>query len=170
MTSETRVRTGDVAPDFTLKDQTGTDVRLKDLLGRKTVVLYFYPKDETPGCTIEARAFRDSYEAFTAAGAEVVGVSADTVASHRRFAQHHDLPFLLLSDRQGVVRKLFGVQHTLGILPGRVTYVIDTSGVVRHIYSSQLRVIQHSRESLEVVRALNAAGAPTTPTTPAPSA
>ena len=167
MTSQNTVRVGDVAPDFTLQDQTGQAVRLKDLLGKKTVVLYFYPKDETPGCTIEARAFRDSYEAFTAAGAEVVGVSADTVASHRRFAQHHDLPFLLLSDRQGVVRKLYGVQQTLGILPGRVTYVIDTSGVVRHIYSSQLRVTQHSRQSLEMVRALGTASAPTTPAAPA---
>ncbi len=167
MTSENPVRVGDVAPDFTLQDQTGQAVRLKDLLGKKTVVLYFYPKDDTPGCTIEARAFRDSYAEFTTAGAEVVGVSADTVASHRRFAQHHDLPFLLLSDRQGVVRKLYGVQQTLGILPGRVTYVIDTSGVVRHIYSSQLRVIRHSRESLDVVQALGAAGAHTTPTTPA---
>src|SRR5207302_2816411 len=79
------VSVGDVAPDFTLPDQTGTPVRLGDLVGRKTVVLYFYPKDQTPGCTVEARAFRDSYDAFTAAGAEVIGVSADSVASHRRF-------------------------------------------------------------------------------------
>ena len=154
MTKERRVEIGDAAPDFTLPDQTGTPVRLRDLVGRKTLVLYFYPKDETPGCTIEARAFRDSYDAFTTAGAEVVGVSSDSVASHRRFAQHHDLPFLLLSDRGGVVRELYGVEQTLGILPGRVTFVIDTAGIVRHIYSSQLRVIRHSRESLEAVRGL----------------
>ncbi|HET7295656.1 MAG TPA: peroxiredoxin [Gemmatimonadales bacterium] len=154
MTRERRVEVGDAAPDFTLPDQTGTPVRLRDLVGRKTLVLYFYPKDETPGCTIEARAFRDSYDAFTTAGAEVVGVSSDSVASHRRFAQHHDLPFLLLSDRGGVVRELYGVEQTLGILPGRVTFVIDTAGIVRHIYSSQLRVIRHSRESLEAVRGL----------------
>jgi peroxiredoxin Q/BCP len=154
MTKDRKVSVGDVAPDFTLPDQTGTPVRLRDLVGRKTLVLYFYPKDETPGCTIEARAFRDSYDAFTAAGAEVVGVSADSVASHRRFAQHHELPFLLLSDRGGTVRKLYGVERTLGILPGRVTYVIDTAGIVRHIYSSQLRAKRHTRESLDAVRAL----------------
>lgn len=154
MTTNRKVRVGDVAPDFTLPDQTGTPLRLRDLVGKKTVVLYFYPKDETPGCTIEARAFRDSYDAFTAAGAEVVGVSSDSVASHRRFAQHHALPFLLLSDRGGAVRDLYGVEQTLGILPGRVTYVIDTAGVVRHIYSSQLLATRHSRESLDVVQSL----------------
>ena len=97
MTTETKVNVGDHAPDFTLPDQTGSLVALRDLLGSKTVVLYFYPKDQTPGCTVEARAFRDSYEAFTAAGAEVVGVSSDSLASHRRLAQRHDLPFLLLA-------------------------------------------------------------------------
>jgi thioredoxin-dependent peroxiredoxin len=149
-----RVRVGDAAPDFTLPDQTGAPVRLRDLVGRKTLVLYFYPKDETPGCTIEARAFRDNYDAFTTAGAEVVGVSSDSVASHRRFARHHGLPFLLLSDRGGLVRKLYGVEQTLGILPGRVTYVIDTAGIVRHIYSSQIQVKRHTRESLDAVRQL----------------
>jgi peroxiredoxin Q/BCP len=153
VSKDKKVRVGDVAPDFTLPDQSGTSVRLRDLLGRKTVVLYFYPKDGTPGCTIEARAFRDSYDAFSAAGAEVIGVSADSVASHRRFASHHQLPFLLLSDRDGAVRKLYGVEHTLGILPGRVTYVIDRTGVVRHVYASQLRVTRHSREALDALRA-----------------
>jgi thioredoxin-dependent peroxiredoxin len=152
VSKDSKVRVGDMAPDFTLPDQTGTPVRLRDLLGRKTVVLYFYPKDGTPGCTIEARAFRDSYDAFTEAGAEVIGVSADSVASHRRFASHHQLPFLLLSDRDGAVRKLYGVEQTLGILPGRVTYVIDRTGVVRHVYASQLRAARHSREALEALR------------------
>ena len=158
MTRDRKVSVGDLAPDFTLPDQTGAPVRLRELVGRKTLVLYFYPKDETPGCTIEARAFRDSYDAFATAGAEVVGVSSDSVASHRRFAQHHELPFLLLSDRGGAVRKLYGVEQTLGILPGRVTYVIDTAGIVRHIYSSQLRARRHSRESLDAARALGGAG------------
>src|SRR5438876_9066656 len=156
---EKKVRVGDRAPDFTLPDQTGKPVQLRDLLGRGTVVLYFYPKDETPGCTLEARAFRDSYDRFTAAGAEVVGISSDSVASHRRFATRQRLPFLLLSDRDGTVRQLYGVEKTLGILPGRVTYVIDWEGVVRHIYSSQLRATRHSRESLAVARALRAAPA-----------
>ncbi|HEY6159136.1 MAG TPA: peroxiredoxin [Gemmatimonadales bacterium] len=154
MTKQQKVKVGDAAPDFTLLDQTGTPVRLRDLVGRKTVVLYFYPKDQTPGCTVEARAFRDSYDAFTAADAEVIGVSGDSVRSHRRFAASQGLPFLLLSDRDGKVRELYGVEKTLGLLPGRVTYVIDREGLVRHIYSSQLRVTRHSRESLTVARAL----------------
>jgi len=150
----TKVSVGDVAPDFTLSDQTGTPVRLHDLIGHKTVVLYFYPKDETPGCTIEARAFRDSYEQFSAKDAQVVGVSSDSVQSHRRFARRHNLPFLLLSDRDGAVRRLYGVEKTLGLLPGRVTYVIDQTGVVRHVYSSQLRATRHPREALMVLSAL----------------
>ena len=101
MTKQQKVNVGDPAPDFTLPDQTGTPVRLRDVVGRKTVVLYFYPKDQTPGCTVEARAFRDSYDAFTAADAEVIGVSGDSVRSHRRFATRQGLPFLLLSDRDG---------------------------------------------------------------------
>src|SRR5438876_1799578 len=110
---EKKVRVGDRAPDFTLPDQTGKPVQLRDLLGRGTVVLYFYPKDETPGCTLEARAFRDSYDRFTARGAEVVGISSDSVAAHRRFAARHGLPFLLLSDRGASVRELYGVEQTL---------------------------------------------------------
>jgi thioredoxin-dependent peroxiredoxin len=149
------VQVGEVAPDFTLPDQTGTPVRLRELLGRTAIVLYFYPKDATPGCTIEARTFQNSYEAFTQAGAEVVGISSDSVASHRRFAAAETLAFPLLSDRDGAVRALYGVEKTLGILPGRVTYVIDRAGIVRHVYSSQLMVTRHSAEALEAVRGLS---------------
>lgn len=163
MPKRSAVRVGDVAPDFELPDQTGAPVRLRDLVGRRPVVLYFYPKDKTPGCTIEARAFRDSYGVFTQAGAEVLGVSSDTVASHRRFAASEGLPFHLLADRDGAVRALYGVERTLGVLPGRVTYVIDRAGVVRHIYSSQLQVTRHPREALSALRAL-----PEPPASPAP--
>jgi peroxiredoxin Q/BCP len=149
------VRVGDTAPDFTLPDQTGTPVGLRQLLGRRAVVLYFYPKDSTPGCTIEARTFQSSYEAFTEAGAEVVGISSDSVGSHRRFAASEHLSFPLLSDRDGAVRALYGVEKTLGILPGRVTYVIDPAGIVRHVYSSQLMVTRHSTEALDALRALS---------------
>lgn len=154
------VRVGDVAPDFTLPDQTGTPVQLRQLLGRRAIVLYFYPKDSTPGCTMEARAFQSSYDAFAQAGAEVVGISSDSVASHRRFAASEQLGFPLLSDRNGAIRELYGVERTLGILPGRVTFVIDPAGVVRHVYSSQIMVTRHSTEALEAVRAL---GSPTPP-------
>src|SRR3989442_2858560 len=107
-----KVRVGDIAPDFTLPDQGGKPVRLRDLLGHKTVVLYFYPKDETPGCVLEARAFRDSYEEFTAQGAEVVGVSSDSVRSHRRFTERHALPVLLPFDPGGAPLELFRLQPT----------------------------------------------------------
>src|SRR5438132_6137109 len=159
MKKDRKVSVGDLAPDFTLPDQTGAPVRLHDLVGRKNVVLYFYPKDETPGCTIEARAFRDSYEQFSAKDAQVVGVSSDSVRSHRRFAQRYDLPFLLLSDRDGAVRRLYGVEKTLGLLPVRVTYVIDQTGVVRHGSSSQLRATRHPREALMMLSALRGEGA-----------
>lgn len=148
------VAVGDRAPDFTLPDQTGKSVRLSDLLGKGAVVLYFYPKDETRGCTAEACGFRDSYQVFSDAGAEVVGVSSDSVESHRSFAQHHRLPFTLLSDAQGALRKRYGVPTTLGMLPGRVTYIIDRHGVVRHIFSSQIQIEKHISEALETLRAL----------------
>jgi peroxiredoxin Q/BCP len=131
-----KVGVGDVAPDFTLPSQSGTPVRLGDMIGGKALVLYFYPKDDTPGCTAEACSFRDGYEAFVEAGAEVVGVSSDSAESHKRFAARHALPFVLLSDEGGEVRKLYGVPSTLGLLPGRVTYVIDRDGIVRHVFSS----------------------------------
>jgi len=149
-----RVQVGDVAPDFTLPTPEGTPVSLHDLLGKSAVVLYFYPKDHTPGCTAEACAFRDSYEVFKAAGAEVVGISSDPTASHQRFAAQHRLPFILLSDVGGQVRKRYGVPATLGLLPGRVTYVIDRHGVVRHIFSAQFAPEKHVAEALKILRVL----------------
>jgi peroxiredoxin Q/BCP len=146
------VEVGDPAPDFTLPSQSGDQVRLSDVWQRGPVVLYFYPKDETPGCTTEACTFRDSYEAFEEAGAEVVGVSSDSVTSHESFAAKHRLPFVLLADDGGRVRRQYGVKPTLGILPGRVTYVIDGHGVVRHIFSSQTGVQRHVQEALDALR------------------
>jgi len=149
---------GRKAPAFSLPDQDGQTVKLSDLKGQ-WVVLYFYPKDDTPGCTVEACSFRDAYEDFKEAGAEVVGISSDSAAAHRAFADRHKLPFLLVADEGGRVRKLYGVPSTFGLFPGRVTYVIDPEGVVRHIYSSQLRATNHSRESLAVARALRSGAA-----------
>ena len=156
MATKQTVEVGDPAPDFTLPSQSGDQVRLSDVWHRGPVVLYFYPKDETPGCTTEACTFRDSYEAFKEAGAEVVGVSSDSVTSHESFAAKHRLPFVLLADDGGRVRKQYGVRPTLGILPGRVTYVIDGQGVVRHVFSSQTGVQRHVQEALD---ALNEIGA-----------
>lgn len=153
-----KIGVGDQAPEFGLPDQTGKTVTLKDLTGRKGVVLYFYPKDNTPGCTAEAGAFRDSYEAFRDLGAEVIGVSSDTVDSHRSFASKCDLPFTILSDQGGRVRKLYGVPSTLGLLPGRVTYIIDRKGVVRHVFSSQMNPTKHVEDAMKVLRAINEEG------------
>jgi peroxiredoxin Q/BCP len=150
------VKVGDTAPDFTLASQSGESVSLKDFIGKKSVVLYFYPKDDTPGCTKEACAFRDSYEVFRDAGAEVIGISDDSPTSHQKFAAKYSLPFTLVSDTGKQVRKLYGVPSTLGLLPGRVTYVIDQSGVVRHIFNSQLNFKAHVEESLKTLQELQA--------------
>jgi peroxiredoxin Q/BCP len=149
------VRVGDRVPDFTLPDQSGKDVRFSDLLGKTNIVLYFYPKDDSPGCTAEACAFRDSYQVFQDQGAEVVGISSDATASHQKFAAKHNLPYILLSDSSGVVRKLFKVPATFGLLPGRVTYIIDKQGVVRHIFSSQFAPEKHISEALKTLQELD---------------
>jgi peroxiredoxin Q/BCP len=150
------IQVGDKAPDFTLPAQTGEPVRLSDRLGERVVVLYFYPKDETRGCTAEACAFRDSHEVFTEAGAEVIGVSSDSADRHAAFASHHKLPFTLLSDEGGRVRKSYGVPAALGLLPGRVTYVIDRTGTVRHVFNSMTNIGRHVNDALDVVQKLQA--------------
>ena len=142
------------AHDFTLPDQDGTSVTLSALWAQGPVVLYFYPKDETAGCTAEACSFRDSFEVFRDAGACVVGVSRDSVASHKSFAQHHRLPFTLLADVDGQAHRAWGIEKRLGLLTDRVTFVIDKRGVVRHTFASHLRMGAHIQESLAVVKKL----------------
>ncbi len=149
-----RLKVGDEAPDFSLESQTGETVKLRDILAKKELVLYFYPKDNTPGCTTEARAFRDGYEAFREMGAEVIGVSSDSVDSHRDFATKCGLPFSILSDGGGKLRKLYGVPSSLGLLPGRVTYIIDRNGRVRHIFSSQMNPSKHVDEAMKVLKSI----------------
>lgn len=148
-----QVRVGQRAPDFTLPSQSGEMVRLADRIGRKAIVLYFYPRDETAGCTAEACAFRDSHEVFTDAGAEVIGVSSDSIDAHQRFAARLRLPFTLLSDRDGAVRERYGVAKWLGLFPGRVTFVIDRAGIVRHVFSSQLEATRHVQDALAALGA-----------------
>jgi thioredoxin-dependent peroxiredoxin len=148
------VKVGDQAPDFTLPSQTGAPVSLSSFQGQKNVVIYFYPKDDTPGCTVESCSFRDSYEAFQEVGAEVIGISSDSPESHQKFAAKHSLPFTLLSDQNSQVRKQYGVPATLGLLPGRVTYVIDKSGVVRHLFNSQFNPKAHVEEAMAVLKQL----------------
>jgi thioredoxin-dependent peroxiredoxin len=149
---------GDHAPDFTLPSSSGgKPVTLSQLYADKTVVVFFYPKDDTPGCTVEACGFRDSYEAFVDAGAEVVGISSDSIDSHDRFVSKHKLPMTMLSDTGGKVRALFGVKSSLGLMPGRATFVIDRQGIVRHVFVSQLRAGAHVGQALSVVRQLTTA-------------
>jgi peroxiredoxin Q/BCP len=145
---------GDRAPDFSVRTQNGETISLSDYLGKKTLVLYFYPKDDTPGCTAEACSFRDNHQMFLDAGAVVLGVSADSDASHGSFAKKHSLPFALLSDESGELRAKYGVKSTLGLFPGRVTYVIDKRGIVKYVFSSQLRFSAHVEKALDIVKEL----------------
>jgi len=148
------VKIGDTAPEFELESRSGKKMSLSEFRDKKNVVLYFYPKDETIGCTKEACGFRDRYEAFIELGAEVVGISSDSPESHRKFAEHHALPFTLLSDPNKEVRKLYGVPSSMGFLPGRVTYVIDKRGIVRHIFNSQMHPEEHVNEALRILKSI----------------
>ena len=149
-----KVQVGDLAPDFTLSAQSGAAVNLGDFLGKTAIVLYFYPKDNTSVCTAEACAFRDSYKVFKDAGAEVIGISSDSVESHQQFSARHRIPFILLSDVDGVIRKRYGVPTAFG-LPGRVTYIIDRHGIVRHIFFSQFTSERHVDEALETLQSIH---------------
>ena len=154
MTIRTRpVQVGDEAPGFTLCDQSGNRVSIADFRG-KAVVLFFYPKDDTPGCTVESCTFRDHFDEFQALGAELIGISSDDEDSHRRFASRHGLRYKLLADHGGKVRTLYGVPKTFGLLAGRVTYVIDSDGFVRHVFRSQLNVRRHVTQALAALRRL----------------
>lgn len=143
---------GDRAPLFKATLQDGSTFDLADVIGTKAVVLFFYPKDNTPVCTKEACAFRDSYEQFRDAGAEVIGVSSDSTASHQAFAARHRLPFPIISDADRSLRRLYGVPTPLGFLPGRTTYVIDKQGVIRLMFSALLASDEHVRQALAAVR------------------
>jgi thioredoxin-dependent peroxiredoxin len=148
---------GDMAPDFALPRANGDMVSLSDFRGRSEVILFFYPKDNSPLCSAEACSFRDSYEMFRDAGAEVIGISADSSQSHQQFAARFQLPFVLLSDREGAVRGRYGIAKTLGVFPGRITYLIDRQGVIRHIFSSQFLPTKHAPEALAVLKRLKGA-------------
>ena len=148
------IKVGDAAPDFTLQSQAGEPVTLSDFQGQKVVVLYFYPKDDTPGCTTESCTFRDSFQDFQDLCVEVIGISSDSTDSHQKFASKYSLPFTLVSDTDSSVRRAYGVPATLGLLPGRVTYVIDKTGTVRHLFNSQFNPKKHVDEALSVLKGL----------------
>ncbi len=147
------LKTGDKVPSFTLKDQGGHDFNIDTLIGKKALVIFFYPKDFTPGCIKEVCSFRDQYEDFTDLGAEVIGISGDGESSHEKFAKKYNLPFTLLSDPKKEVRTLFGVKSSLlGLLPGRVTYVISKSGIVQLIFENQFGAEKHIAKSLAILK------------------
>ncbi len=147
------LQVGDKAPAFVLKDQNGT-TRSSGELKNKVLVLFFYPKDDTPGCTAEACGFRDDHAVFQKRGAEIWGVSGDDDISHRRFAERYHLPYALLCDKDNTLRKAFGVPRTLGLLPSRVTYIIDRQGIIRHIFNNLLDGPAHVREARQIVETI----------------
>ncbi len=150
-----KISIGDTIPSFTLLNQNGESVSSKDKIGNP-LVIYFYPKDDTPGCTKEACSFRDQYDVFGEYGAEIIGISSDSPASHLKFAKKYNLNFTLLSDEKGEVEKRFGVPRTvLGLISGRVTYIIDKNGIVVHIFNSLFNAEKHVEESLRIIKSLN---------------
>lgn len=149
------LKPGEKIPAFTLPDQNGKEFNSESLLSKKALVVYFYPKDETAGCTKQACAFRDSYQDFLDAEAEVIGISSDSEESHGSFVDHHHLPFILLSDKGGKLRNQFGVPtNLLGLLPGRVTYIIDKQGIIKFMFNSQIRIEKHITEALRILKEL----------------
>lgn len=149
------IQIGDNCPAFCLPDSQGKQIHVNEYLGQKILVLFFYPKDDTPGCTKEACAFRDAYADFVALGCEVFGISSDASTAHQNFQQKHSLPYVLLSDTQKKVRQLFGVPASLfGLLPGRVTYIVGLDGKIAGIFNSQTNPVGHIHEALKVAKNL----------------
>ena len=149
------LKVGDQVPAFQLQNQDGEIISIQDYIGKQNLVIYFYPKDDTPGCTKQACSFRDQYEEFNDLNAEVFGISSQSVSSHKEFAEKHRLNFNLLCDKDNQVRKLFGVPTSfLGLLPGRVTYVVDRSGKIVHIFNSQFRAEEHINQAKNILKNL----------------
>lgn len=147
------LRIGDPVPNFRLKDENGTEVDVADYIGKGPMVIYFYPKDDTPGCTVEACSFRDQFHEFTDLGVTVFGISADSPESHLKFKKKYRLPYTLLSDTGKKVQRLFKVKKNfLGLVDGRTTYVIDADGKVAYIFESQLQPKKHISESLKILK------------------
>lgn len=150
-----KVVEGSQVPSFELKDQYGELFSSDSVVGKKNLVIYFYPKDNTPGCTKEACSFRDQFAVFADADAMIIGISAQSVESHLAFAEKHRLNYTLLSDTDNKVRKLFGVPGNLfGLIPGRVTYIVDKNGKVVYIFNSQMDAEKHVDEALRILQTM----------------
>lgn len=151
-----KIEVGSTIPSFELKDQHGKLIKIDSLIGKKYLVIYFYPKDDTPGCTKEACSFRDQFAVFEDANASIIGISGQSVESHLKFANKYNLNYTLLADEGNKVRKLFGVPSNLfGLIPGRVTYVVDKKGEVIFMFNSQSNAEQHVDETLKILKDLN---------------
>lgn len=151
--SAAELKEGNKAPEFSAQDQTGKTIRLADFRGKSTVVLYFYPKDDTPGCTAEACSLRDGHEAVIATGAVILGVSADDVQSHGAFAAKYNLPFSLLADPEHRIIEAYGVRMPLINVAKRWTFIIDKQGLIRHIVRN-VRTQDHDRQLLELLKGM----------------
>jgi peroxiredoxin Q/BCP len=150
-----KIKIGSTIPTFTLPDQNGNLFDINSVIGKKNLVIYFYPKDDSPGCTAQACSFRDQFEVFNEADAVIIGISGQSVESHKEFAEKHRLSFTLLSDEGNKLRKQFGVPtNLLGILPGRVTYIADKSGKVIYLFNSQMEATRHVDEALRILKGL----------------
>jgi len=145
------LKVGDTLPNFTAKDSNGGIFNSQDFIGKQPLVIYFYPKDDTPGCTVQACSFRDHYQDFKDLGAEVIGISSDSVQSHVRFKSRFNLPFILLSDNDKKLRKLFGVANNFLVLPGRETFVVDANGTILMVFNSMSAKI-HITKALEILK------------------
>jgi peroxiredoxin Q/BCP len=150
-----KIEVGSLVPEFSLPDQDGKLFSVNSVISRKNLVIYFYPKDDSPGCTKEACSFRDSFEVFNEADAMIIGISGQSVESHKKFAEKYRLSFSLLSDEGDKVRKLFRVPvNFFGLISGRVTYVVDKSGKVVYIFNSQTQAEKHVDEALRILKGL----------------
>jgi peroxiredoxin Q/BCP len=147
------LKVGDTLPDFKAKDTNGTIFESQNYIGKQPLIIYFYPKDDTPGCTTQACGFRDNYQKFRDLDAEVIGISADSVQSHIKFKTKFNLPFILLSDTDKKLRKLFGVENDFLFIPGRQTFVIDNNGVILFIFNSMQGKI-HVDKALKILKEL----------------
>ena len=147
------LQAGMEAPHFDLPDADMETFSLEAQRGKKNIVLYFYPKDDSPGCTKEACSFRDQFEVFNEADALIIGISSQSVKSHKEFAEKYGLKYTLLSDEGEKLRKLFGVPtNFLGLIPGRVTYIVNKEGKVVYIFNSQTQAVQHVEEALKILK------------------
>ena len=147
-----KLKVGDRIPSFSLKDQ-NEKLRTSDKFN-KPLVLFFYPKDDSPGCTIEACGFRDKYDLFKILGAEVWGISNGNSQSHLEFANKNKLPYPLLCDINNILRRKFGVPKKLGFIEGRVTYIIDSNGIIIHIFEDLLNGPAHIKEAVRALKEL----------------